>query len=224
MKKPIVIYSSDDNSLYTGFAPIVKEFWETLNFDTYYAKIGSEEFPVIPDIPSSLQSQIVRLYAPKYFSDRIVLITDIDMLPFNKKYFVEKLPKEENQISIFCADSYEGKRYPMCYLSAYGKTFENIAVNKDETWEEFVRRLYSLNLGWNTDELYMTEKIDNSSVEKIKYSRGWLPNGVAKNRLCRVQWAWDESVTYYDAHCPRPYETFKEQIDSLRYFLDTDYE
>jgi len=144
------------------------------------------------------------------------------MLPFDKNYFLEKLPQAKNQISIFCADSYEGKRYPMCYLAAYGKTFESIALEKNETWEQFVIRLHSLNLGWNTDELYMTERINNSSFKKIKYSRGWLPNGVAKNRLCRVFWYWDESEKYYDAHCPRPYSAHKEQIDSLRYFLTTE--
>jgi hypothetical protein len=222
--KPLVIYSSDDNPDYVEFSLIVKEFWEELGFETHYAKIGSKQYPLIPGVNSSLQSQIVRLYAPKYFPNRIILTTDIDMLPFNKKYYMEKLPTSKNQITIFCADSFEGKRYPMCYLSAYGKTFEEIAVEKDETWEQFVHRLNDLNLGWNTDELYMTERINNSSFEKIKYSRGWLPNGVAKNRICRVFWAWQEGITYYDAHCPRPYSKHKEEIDSLRYFLDSTYE
>lgn len=218
--KPIVIYSSDDHPNYVDFAPLVKEFWETLGFDTHYAKIGSEQYPLISGVESSLQSQIVRLFAPKFFPDRIVLTTDIDMLPFSKTYFWERLAKTENEISIYGADSYEGKRYPMCYLSAYGKTFENIALDGDESWEVFVRRLHSLGLGWNTDELYMTQRINDSSFEKVKHTRGWLPNGAAKNRLCRVNWAWDESVKYYDAHCPRPYSAHKEQIDSLRYFLD----
>lgn len=220
MKKPIIIYSSDDNPNYIEFAHIVKEFWEILGFETHYAKIGSDQYPLISGISSSLQSQIVRLYAPKFFPDRVVLTTDIDMLPFSKKYFWERLAKTENEISIYGADSYEGKRYPMCYLSAYGKTFEKIALDGDETWEEFVKRLNSLDLGWNTDELYITKRINDSSFEKVKHARGWLPNGAAKNRLCRVHWAWDENVKYYDAHCPRPYSQHKEQIDSLRYFLD----
>ena len=222
MQKPVVIFSSDSNPDYSEFAPLVSEMWRELNFEPFYAKVGSDQFPLIEGVSSSLQAQIVRLYATKLFLDRVTLITDIDMLPFDQNYFWSKLPTEYDQISIYSADAYGGSRYPMCYLSAYGKTFSSIVLDhKDETWEEFVRRLNALNLGWNTDELYVTKRIDSSNVEKIKYNREWI-NGLAKKRLDRAQWRIGED-SYIDAHCPRPYSKYKDSIDSLKRFIVKDF-
>jgi hypothetical protein len=222
MLKPVAIFSSDNNPDYSEFAPLVSEMWETLGFEPFYAQIGTEQFPLIPGVESSLQSQIVRLYTSKLFPDRIVLTTDIDMLPFDQNYFWSKLPKSDNQIVIYSSDAHEGKRYPMCYLSAYGKVLSSIALeNEDETWEEFVLRLNSLGLGWNTDELYITERIDNCSFGKVKYNREW-EYGMAKNRLDRVYWTMRD-VSYIDAHCPRPYSKHKEEIDQLKSQIKLNY-
>jgi hypothetical protein len=220
--KPIAIFSSDSNPDYSEFFPLVSEMWETLGFEPFYAQIGTEQFPLISGVESSLQSQIVRLYAAKLFPDRIVLTTDIDMLPFDQNYYWSKLPKSDDQIVIYSSDAHEGKRYPMCYLSAYGKVLSSIVLeNENETWEEFVLRLNSLGLGWNTDELYITERIDNCSFDKVKYNREW-EYGMAKNRLDRVYWKMRD-VSYIDAHCPRPYSKYKEEIDQLKSLIKLNY-
>lgn len=220
--KPIAIFSSDNNPNYCEFEPLVSSMWETLGFEPFYAQIGTEQFPLIPGVESSLQSQIVRLYASKLFPNRIVLTTDIDMLPFDQNYFWSKLPKSDNQIVIYSSDAHEGKRYPMCYLSSYGKVLSSIALETiDETWEEFVLRLNSLGLGWNTDELYITERIDNCSFDKVKYNREW-EYGMAKNRLDRVHWTLRD-VSYIDAHCPRPYSKYKKEIDQLKSLIKLNY-
>lgn len=222
MQKPIAIFSSDSNPDYSEFSSLVSEMWETLGFEPFYAQIGTEQFPLIPGVESSLQSQIVRFYASKLFPDRIVLTTDIDMLPFDQNYFWSKLPKTDNEIVIYSSDAHEGKRYPMCYISAYGEVLSSIALeNVDETWEEFVLRLNSLGLGWNTDELYITERIDNSLFNKVKYNREW-EYGMAKNRLDRVYWTMRD-ISYIDAHCPRPYSKHKEEIDQLKSLIKLNY-
>jgi hypothetical protein len=222
MQKPVVIFSSDDNKDYSEFSELVSELWQILGFETFYAKVGSEQFPLIDGVESSLQSQIVRLYAPKLFQDRAVLITDIDMLPFDQNYFWSKLPKTDDEISIYSSDAHEGKRYPMCYISAFGKTLSSVSLDSDdETWEQFVLRLNSLNLGWNTDELYITERIDSSDYKKVKYERGW-EYGRAKNRIDRVYWNISDS-SYIDAHCPRPYSKYKNEIDNLKSFINLNY-
>jgi len=221
--KPVVIFSSDDNKDYSEFSPLVTNMWETLGFETCYCKIGSEEYPLIEGVSSSLQSQIVRLYAAKNFPGRVVLTTDIDMIPLDQNYYWSKLPKSENQITIYSSDAHGGERYPMCYLSAYGETLSNIVLENDnETWEQFVRRLESLELGWNTDELYVTKRIDNSNYEKVKYERGWT-YGMANNRLDRAYWSIDSNAYYIDAHCPRPYSQHKSDIDQLQKFLKLNY-
>jgi hypothetical protein len=221
-RKPVVIFSSDNNLDYCEFSDLVSDMWETLGFEPFYAKIGSDQFPLIDGVESSLQSQIVRLYATKLFRDRIVLTTDIDMLPFDQNYFWSRLPKSDDEIVIYSSDAHGGKRYPMCYLSSYGNVLSSIALdNEDETWEQFVLRLNSLGLGWNTDELYITERIDTCSFKKVKYNREW-EYGMAKNRLDRVHWTLRD-VSYIDAHCPRPYSKHKEEIDQLKSLIKLNY-
>lgn len=232
--KPLAIFSSDTNPDYCQFAPIVTEFWQACGFDTFYGLVGSEEFPKIPNINSALQSQILRMYVTKLFPDRVILLTDIDMLPLDKEYFLSKLPKEYDEISVYSSDAYildnfpiAGIRYPICYLSSYGKTFASITLDdENETWENFVVRLNSLNLGWNTDELYISEKINLSPYKKICHNRGFhKPNlvgdkpGEKIKRLDRTYWNIG-NLKYIDAHCPRPYLNYKESIDSLRSFID----
>jgi len=233
-QKPLVIFSSDRNPDYCQFAPIVTEFWNHIGFDTFYGLVGSEEFPKIPNVKSSLQSQILRLYATKLFPDRVVLVTDIDMLPLNKDYFLSRLPTSHDQFSIYSSDAYlndefpiVGNRYPICYLAAYGKTFSSVVLeDENETWENFVNRLNSLNFGWNTDELYVSEKINLSQYEKLYYTRGFLDPlkpgldkpGQIIGRLDKNYWCV-ESIEYVDAHCPRPYSTYKDSIDKLKSFI-----
>lgn len=215
-KKPIVLFSSDNNPEYSNFAPLVTEMWEELGFDTYHIQIGQDPFHEIVNVETSLQAQIARIYATTMFPDRICLLTDIDMLPFDKEYFWSKLPKNHNEISIYSYDAHAGSRYPMCYLSAYGKSFNKIALNDEqESWEEFANRLSALNLGWNTDEIYITERIDKSNLTKVMYNRGWT-GGLAHNRLDRSKWR-EVGDFYIDAHCPRPYsDNLRDLIKYLK--------
>ena len=54
MQKPVVIFSSDGNPDYYEFAPLVSEMWEALGFEPFYIRIGSEQFPLIEGVESSL--------------------------------------------------------------------------------------------------------------------------------------------------------------------------
>lgn len=214
--KPIAIFSSDDNPDYAEFAPLIQELWENLGFEPFYARIGSEEFPAVPGIPTSLQAQIVRLYASKIWPDRVILTTDIDMVPLDRRYYQARLAKKPGQISLYSYDAHNGTRYPMCYISSYGQTLANTVLTTDnETWTEFVQRLHSLGQGWNTDEIYVTAAIDRSAHEIVRHSRGWV-QGRARNRLDRIHWIYDKDTHYIDAHCPRPYSQHKQLIDSLK--------
>jgi hypothetical protein len=213
--KKFALFSSDRNPNYHEFSSICKKFWRMTGYTPIHISIGSTDFPLIEGIPSSLLAQICRMYAAKHFPNAIVLTTDIDMLPLNKEYFNSKLPKNENEVVVYSSDMYPYVRYPMCYISAFGKTLSSIVMDhENETWEEFATRLHSLNLGWSTDELYVAERINQSSVEVTKHIRGVLDNGMASNRLDRLDWAIQD-ITYIDAHCPRPYSKYSTEIDNL---------
>ena len=214
--KPIALVTSDSNPDYTQFEVIVKEFWTKLGFEPIYLKVGVD-YPEIKNVPTSLQAQILRLYAPSDYPDRMVLLSDMDMLPLCSKYFMSKLPQEEGQFSIYSSDAYTTKRYPMCYIASYGQNYNIFKSSDDETWEDFVLRLNNLNYGWDTDELYMSDVLSKSSFELLEHNRGWV-NGIASKRFDRVH--WDPNLDeYVDAHCPRPYSRYKSIIDSLKDFV-----
>jgi hypothetical protein len=215
--KPIALITSDDNKDYTEFVPVVTEFWKKIGFDPVYLKLG-DKYPVVEDVPTSLQAQILRLFAPAEYRDRIVLISDIDMIPLSGEYFISKLPKNDEEFSIYSSDAYEQKRYPMCYVASLGKNFDIFKDSRDESWKSFVLRLNSLGYGWNTDELYMYDMLTKKNALLQKHNRRWT-NGIASMRVDRVCWK-TTSPPYIDAHCPRPYSKFKKMIDELTNLLN----
>jgi hypothetical protein len=210
--RPIALVTCDDNPIYTEFIDIVIEAWELLGFECKCLKVGSKEYPQISGIPTSLQAQILRLYAPVQYADNIVIISDIDMVPLNANYFKSNLPTEPLDMVIYSSDAYPFKRYPMCYIASRGINY-SVFVKDNESWEEFVRRLYSLDLKWDTDELYMASILEDSPLNLIKLQRGWV-NGVASRRLDRVNWTIQD-VEYIDAHCPRPVDVHIKDLYSL---------
>lgn len=222
--KPIVFISSDNNPIYRDFFPICKKFWKHIGFIPIHLKIGSKQFPIVPKIPTSFQAQIVRLYASKFYPNDIIITTDIDILPLSKNYFIDKLPKNEKEVIVYTSNalSENGEdRFAMCYISSYGKNLSKIVLeNENETWIDFVNRLNSLNLGWNTDELFITEKIKESNYNKILHKRVRDESGfLFVDRLSRKNWKINKNNFYVDAHCPRPYAKYKEEIDSLFQFI-----
>ena len=107
MKIDKVIFGVDDNPLYSDFWPIqaklVKEvlgaepvlFHITNESSDFYndghglvKKINKD---TCPEIITSFISQVVRMYATKYFPDEICMPSDIDMLILNKEWFTEQI-------------------------------------------------------------------------------------------------------------------------------------
>ncbi|NBU98037.1 MAG: hypothetical protein EBS19_07480, partial [Spirochaetia bacterium] len=96
------VVGSDDNPLYLDFWPLVSKVWKNnIGVTPVLGLISNEDsditeteyglikkFKKIDGISSSLQSQIVRLFLTK-FLDGYSLISDIDMLPLSKDYFLK---------------------------------------------------------------------------------------------------------------------------------------
>ena len=170
---------------------------------------------------TGFQSQIARLYITKYYKNKVCLISDIDMLPLSKSYFVDDIQNiDNNNLIIFSSDAYPNTvRYPMCYNAAKGEVFDQI-MKFEETFEEFAIKLDRMGLGWDTDELYFAKMVNLFYNQSIitKLNRGWN-FGVAKNRIDRSKWTYDKSKLqskgYIDSHSLRPYSSFKTEIDSL---------
>lgn len=246
MKIDYVIVSTDGNSLYDGFDEIVKKVWFPLvGVKPIIVKIGESNFveefddhlivgyKKVEGVNTGLQSQIARLYVTSLFKDKTFLISDLDMIPLSKSYFIDNAtPVDDNNVLIYTADAYgygNQKRYPMCYNLAKGSTYHEI-MNLDSTFEEFVKRLSDMKLGWDTDELFWggcVYEFEQQNPNRItKLHRGFA-EGFATKRIDRSNWHHPKNDfskisqgEYIDSHMLRPYKTYKHQIDNLINLLE----
>jgi hypothetical protein len=212
-KEPIAIVSSDE-SHYRDFLPISRRAWNRIGFGFFHAEVGGREFFAPRNLNIVLLAQIARLYASTLFDDKIVILSDIDMIPLSKKYFHSRLPTH-NTISIYSSDAYRGGRYPVCYISAQSSLFKAILLDRpDESWEEFAIRLSSLRFGWDTDELYLTGRIMNSAYTLARHKRRWI-KGIAIRRIDRIL-PFTRLIPYpIDFHCPRPFNQHSDYINRV---------
>ncbi len=228
-----VILATDTHEDYIEFWPIVAKAWKDVMGITptlaLIAKEGIEidaslgeviRFDPIEGIPTSFQAQVVRLLLPTLFPDDICIVSDIDMVPLKKEYFIDTVkPYSRDAFVVFRDNAYRAQecKFPMCYIAAKGQTFKEVFnIDQNGSIEQKMREWYALNLGWNTDELVLYESLKNWDGWKARGVK--LGHGVG-NRIDRSCWMYDPQFLdqgyYIDAHCPRPYSAHKKTIDDL---------
>lgn len=229
------ILSTNDNPMYMDFWTVVKPVWiNHVKIKPILVLIDSEDYikdfgdyilfkiKKVEGIDTGFQSQISRMWVTKFFIDEVCLTSDIDMLPINESYFKETIYKiNENNLVIYSSDAYptQSQRYPICYNAAKGKTYiEILKLNNFNNFSDYCNFLFKRGEGWDTDELYFGECVDNFSRQEIitKLNRGW-GSGIADLRIDRVSWNYDSNniEKYIDSHLLRPYNRYKNEIDKL---------
>ncbi len=240
MKINYAIMGSNMDPMYIDFWPVVSKVWkEKFNItpvlglicdedsDLYEDKHGLvKKFKRIEGVNDAIQSQIVRLFLPKFLNGSC-LMSDIDMIPLSVDYFKSNSEKlNDGNVIIFSSDNPEclrGNMYPMCYVLSNSNIFSKI-FELDVSWFEFVEKQNNRNQGWYTDQKFIYEKINQYHLEKnncIFLERGW--NGAANKRIDRINWVYEpKKVTdgyYIDSHSLRPYSKYKNEINELIGYL-----
>lgn len=236
------ILSSNDNPEYLDFWPGVAKAWrEIIGIEPVLFFIGdisrveslSKHGQVIHVNPLSSwdivnQSQSIRLWAGTKFPDQNLIISDLDMLPISKDYFVNSaINFPDNSLISYTSDVLKYGFYlrvpqlPMCYLAAKGSTFNEILeINENVSWQSFAAIMQSRRIKYGTDQRFFYEKFLKWPSKKERYiglERGWIEGKIAVNRLDKVVWTDDRSLysSFYDCHLPRPFSLNKEKIESL---------
>ena len=233
-----VILSTNDNPTYIEFWPIVAKVWkEYIGIKPTLALIADKSviidetlgdvirFEPIPGIPSGLQAQCIRLILPAYFEDEVCITSDIDMIPLNKKYFLDSVKSlGDDNFIIYKNRYYERNKhtglFPMCYNVSKGKNFKEIFEIKNvkdiKEVESIIINWHSLNWGWQTDERMLYKYVTNWKHYEEKCIK---LNHYDDRRIDRGLWAYDPNGvkpgSYVDAHCLRPYSQYKKEIDDL---------
>lgn len=232
-----VIVSSDTNEMYLDFWDVIKPVWnDFIGIKPILVLICDEEsfedngdsivikIKKIDNIDIALQSQLGRIFGLKYFQNKNILISDIDMIPLSKTYFTDNAkPYNNNSIVIYSSDAYPNNiRYPMCYVLSNTEIYKDIFNLNDITFNDFMLNMVKYGWGWDTDEKYITQQINNSNYNIVKLNRGWSC-GIANNRIDRVRWAYNPNDLfngrYIDCHSLRPYKNYKPAIDEMINYL-----
>ena len=232
MKIDYVIISSDTNTMYSDFYPIVSKKWNELGFSIIYLKVDNYEtdlhhteyglmktFKAVEGINTGFQSQVVRIYASMLFTEsKNIMMSDIDMLPLNGNYFSQNAAAvSEDNILIYSGQPYDNPYFPSCYILGNTNILKNV-FELESSYSNFIKKLanYS-NCEWNTDEHYMYDKL-------IKYDKKIILERDFNRRVDRISndmWKHpiDENLLnagyYIDSHMIRPYSKHKKEICKL---------
>ncbi|MBB6110908.1 hypothetical protein SAMN05421821_10977 [Mucilaginibacter lappiensis] len=234
------IVSTDANPFYYDFWPLTATAWSNFKIAPVVAVIGDLNLnyehglvikvPLIDNIPTGFIAQVIRFIIPCLFPEEISVIGDIDMIPLSREYFTNQISQyDDDRIIIFSADAYKDQvRYPMCYIAAKGKFFQQIIGLKDTNWltiKEFIESLYALGLHWETDELFFAKQLHESPLLKktIFLTRGgWAP--FARKRIDRGKWWYSKlglfNNKYIDAHSIRPLNPNLSKLKNLINFVE----
>jgi hypothetical protein len=185
------------------------------------------KYKPIPGIPVYLQCLWVRYWIPSQYPDKVSIISDIDMFPISRKYFVHSIALIPDYRYVHLNP--DTSNFPSCYHVALGSTFVKV-LRLAETWTESMFEVYRSDAAtyehtvvgsdlmklqkWGLDEAYATQRLheypDRSIFVLLKRNRP---------RLDRSDWTYTEDDftqdLIADSHSIRPYQDHKEEIDKL---------
>lgn len=231
MKIDYAIHASDDNKFYLDFWPLVSKLWKLkFNVEPVLLHFGTEEvsseygtvikMDVLEDYPVAMQAQCSRYFYATTLGDNVGIISDIDMLPLSKNYYINSIEDVEDDKYVhlnpcWITDTYP--HIPACYHVAKGDTFKNV-LGEYANFKEYLDWATTISHSWSTDELSSTQKIFGYEDQDI-FVNIERPGGQNGFRIDRPNWVYDLDLVsadyYFDAHCPRPYQEHKESIDSI---------
>jgi hypothetical protein len=239
MKIDNVILTVNNNKSYLDFWEPVSKIWkqkfniepilyyfyenyfeENINISEKFGKV--ERIKIIPEFPTALQVMWGRYYFPTTQLEKTWIISDIDMLPMAREYFLKQIEDIDDDSYVHlnpCIETYG--LYPSCYHIAKGSVFKNF-LELPGSWVQSIAEVVNSNLGktvndnkmWFADEEFATKKLLNKNIIKLKRQNG--QNGF---RIDRSNWIYDEQKIlnnyYFDCHSIRPYEKHKNEINKL---------
>lgn len=241
MKLGTILTACDLNPLYSEFIPNFIKAWNILfpHADVIVVLIADRIpdslnayaknlrlFSPIPNVHTAFQAQCIRLLYPRHIErDEGVLITDMDMLPMNRSYYVDSILDTPNDTFVTYRDVCLPTEIAMCYNIATPRVWKG--VFGDSTTESLLQSWYMSTTydgnhggkGWGTDQEILLKKFNTWSGPKVT-----LNDSITKfHRLDRIHFNTfldrDELKKriqlghYTDYHCLRPYSQYKDIND-----------
>lgn len=233
-----VILSSDKNSTYLDFWPLVAKAWQqnmgvrpTLalidgkNIDVDRSLGDVIDVPPLDNVPSWLHALYIRMFLPVLFEKDVCIISDIDMLPLSREMLCDSIKEVPADCVVIYWNPYVGQAiFSSCYFAASGKTFREIfGITTLAEINACVCKAVAVNDKWGGDEeklYYVLTEWENRTGRLVRLN---LPFGF-EYRISRVEWNYDveklKNGFYYDAHMLRPLQVYNKEIAELAHHLN----
>jgi hypothetical protein len=190
-------------------------------------------FEPIANVRSEFISQYIRSLYPCIldFSNGI-LITDIDMMPMNRAYYVNNIEEIPNSKFVYYRDVLlDIKEIAMCYNVATPEIWSNIfGIKNLEDIKIYLKNTYSKiqydglhgGAGWNTDQLDLYSQVINWNAKTGNFV--FLEDRITGySRLDRIAMPvmskelkiFIKNGGYSDFHALRPYSSYKSENDEI---------
>lgn len=242
MKVGTILVATDLNPLYCDFIPNFVKAWKRLipEADVCIVMIAHEIpekfreysehiklFPPIEGIHTAFQAQCIRLLYPRHIERKEgVLITDMDMLPMNRAYYVDTIADIPDDTFVVYRDVCLPSEISMCYNIACPDIWTSIFGSDDissilKIWYNGTG--YDGNhggRGWSTDQIILVHAFNAWNGSK----RIFNDNQTSFRRLDRIHsdifnnpslGRIIQSGFFADYHCLRPYSEHSEINDFI---------
>lgn len=220
-----VIVACDTNPIYLPYWPVVAQAWKKIvGLKPTLVIIGPKDTPVdktlgdviivepLLDVPTALHAQLIRMLIPFLFPNDGCIVSDMDMFPLSKDYFVNSIAHvPDNSFVVYRDAVHRGENpgmYPMCYIAAKGSVFQEVFnVHSLDDIAAITRAWWAKRIGWHTDQQMLYECLHAWKDFEIRCIR--LGHMVGP-RVDRGAWHYDINLLkqghYIDCHGFRPYE------------------
>lgn len=232
--KPASIITVDTNPEYLFLLPIVVKSWELQGFEPHVRLIDDEANVDIWDLMrryvdnfticgtgikcdqnKAIYTQCLRLYMATEFSERYVILTDVDM--FIASSF---LYRDFDKVNVFGHDLTDRNHIPICYAGMTGDKWRE-AIGKEGMNADIIKYgdVSSKEKAWCCDQDILTAKLKAYGYDRINFiDRGTDPKNLnlPKGRWDRYGGFKKPKGQIHDVHLPRnPYsdENFKKILD-----------
>ena len=239
MKLGTIVTASDPNPLYSEFIPSFVRSWSHLVpeadivilyiADTIppwlepYSKYIRRIDP-IPGVHTAFHAQCIRLLYPREIvRDEGVLITDMDMLPLNRTYYVDSIREAPTDGFVVYRDVCLPAEISMCYNVAHPSTWTSMFGSTPTP--ELIREWHRPTgydgvhggVGWSTDQHLLVNAFNQWSGRKIvlndpitKFARldRVMPMDIWDRERDRIRSLIVQGY-FADYHCLRPYNQFR---------------
>jgi hypothetical protein len=239
MKLDCILTAVNENPLYIEFIPIFIKAWKGLvpEADVKIVMVANEIptkykeysdyiilFPPIENVSTSLTAQYIRILYPAILPyENGVIITDMDMLPMSRDYYVKNIEKFDNSKFIYYRNVlFYDRQIAMCYNIATPQTWSDVFNIKNI--EDIVNELVNINSqinysgvpgesGWFSDQLKLYDCVMRWHIktENFIFLKDWE---TGYKRLDRIGFTYNPNEKYTDFHAMRPYSKYKEINDS----------